>query len=155
MNSDELSSIEKKTLKEAENEIHHLKPHSLYVIFGKLNLLSQVQHSIQARSAYRSAEPLISNIESRRTWLFTFTSQFEKGLSKIGDKKKEGRILEAIRKISKNPLHSSGNTQKPLTKELKGKWRYRIGKYRLIYYPDIENQVVHLLFIGARENIYD
>lgn len=86
----------------------------------------------------------------RGDWLVYFAHKFIKNLSQIGDKRKEGRILGAITEISKNPIEPRGKTVIPIGE---GKWRYRIGNYRLIYRPDIENHIVFLLLIRTRGDI--
>jgi hypothetical protein len=47
------------------------------------------------------------------------------------DRKLQGRILEALVEITKNPTEVRGDTVKPLTGDLKGFWRYRVGDYRI------------------------
>ena len=68
------------------------------------------------------------------SWSIRLSPEFTKSISKI-DKKLKGRVLEAITKVVESPTTISGNTIKPLTNDLKGFWRYRIGDYRLIYSP--------------------
>ena len=43
---------------------------------------------------------------------------------------------------------------KALQGDLKGKWRYRIGNYRLIAHIDNENVIILVLVIGHRREIY-
>lgn len=44
---------------------------------------------------------------------------------------------------------------KPLVANLKGKWRYRIGDYRLICEIHDDELVILALEIGHRKNVYD
>ncbi|MBE9127810.1 MULTISPECIES: type II toxin-antitoxin system RelE family toxin [unclassified Coleofasciculus] len=68
---------------------------------------------------------------SSSQWLIAWSDEFVKNIQNI-DRKLQGRILEAISHISAQPTVSTGDTVKPLKGELKGLWRYRIGKYRLV-----------------------
>ncbi|MHA1974867.1 MAG: type II toxin-antitoxin system RelE family toxin [Candidatus Hodarchaeales archaeon] len=93
-----------------------------------------------------------SNI-STEDWLISFSSGFRKNISSM-DKKRQGRILEVISKLSKNPMKKKGNSQIPLSGDLEGKWRVRIGDYRLIYYPEPTQKIVYMLAFGSRGQIY-
>ena len=43
---------------------------------------------------------------------------------------------------------------KALQGDLKSKWRYRVGNYRLIAHIDNENVIILVLVIGHRREIY-
>ena len=43
---------------------------------------------------------------------------------------------------------------KALTANLKGKWRYRIGDYRLLCHIEDDNLIILALTIGHRREIY-
>jgi mRNA interferase RelE/StbE len=76
----------------------------------------------------------------------------QKSLKKID--KNDSKIIMAW--INKN-LVSCENPYiqgKSLQGNLKGKWRYRIGDYRLICNIDSENIIILVLAIGHRKNIY-
>lgn len=99
--------------------------------------------------------PLFSRSEPPPTeWAIAFTPTFRKSISGI-DKKLQGRILAAITDLSKTPASPHGDTIKPLSAELKGLWRYRVGDYRLVYKPDEERRLVVLLEFAARGEIYE
>lgn len=85
-------------------------------------------------------------------WPFIIASVFRK---QVAGHAMRGRIMNAILEISRDPIREIGDTQKPLLGKLMGKWRRRIGDYRLIYEPIPDKGVVHLLDFGARGNIYD
>jgi len=89
-------------------------------------------------------------------WQFALTSNFQKDVSKL-DKKLQGHIMAAIIEICRNPQNQRGDTAKPLSGELKGNWRYRIGDYRLIYFPNSNEGIVYLLKLSPRGDpgIYD
>ena len=87
-------------------------------------------------------------------WYIGMSSNFSKAISKI-DRKLQGRILEALTDITENPTTIRGDTVKPLSGELQGCWRYRLGDYRLIYSPDQSSGDITLLAFASRGSIYD
>ncbi|MFO1207352.1 MAG: type II toxin-antitoxin system RelE/ParE family toxin [Burkholderiales bacterium] len=87
-------------------------------------------------------------------WGFALGPDFIKSIERIGDKKLQGRVLEAILKIARSPTTVVGDTVKPLTADLKGLWRYRVGSYRLVYAPDSTERRVTLLSFEARSDVY-
>lgn len=87
-------------------------------------------------------------------WYIGFSNEFVKSITKA-DRKKQGRILEAIGKISAAPIEVYGDTIKPLTGNLAGLWRCRLGDDRLIYYPDVESQKVVLISFASRGEVYE
>lgn len=60
------------------------------------------------------------------------------------------RILRAIDEILANPF--SGIR---LRGELEDRWRWRVGKYRIIYLIDETLQLVVFLDVGLRKTIYE
>ena len=97
-----------------------------------------------------SGETRDASRKSSADWLFAITSQFRKGYYQ--DKVMSARIMAAILEICRDPLTPRGDTIKPIRRNraLKGKWRYRLGDHRLIYWPDKSNHTVYLLRIGSR-----
>jgi|ERR1700686_2019810 len=87
-------------------------------------------------------------------WYIGMSSNFSKAISKI-DRKLQGRVLEALAHITESPTTIRGDTVKPLTGELQGCWRYRLGDYRLIYSPDQSSGDITLLAFASRGSIYD
>lgn len=87
-------------------------------------------------------------------WGFALGPDFIKSIERIGDKKLQGRVLDAILKIARSPTTVVGDTVKPLTADLKGLWRYRVGSYRLVYAPDSTERRVTLLSFEARGDVY-
>lgn len=59
------------------------------------------------------------------------------------------RILRAIDEIIANPFSGV-----KLRGELEGRWRWRIGKYRIIYIIDQTRKIVVFLDVGLRKTIY-
>ena len=87
-------------------------------------------------------------------FLFLFSDTFTKSIARI-DKNLQGRILEAITKIGKSPVTAVGDTIKPLTGNLKGLWRYRIGDYRLVYDPGEDGRRITLISFESRGDVYE
>lgn len=95
----------------------------------------------------------VASGDGNGAWRFKATSKFIKDMNAIV--RLFDRVIEALTVMREGPTTAHGNTVKPLTRELKGKWRYRIGDYRLVYEPDSERQVVKLLGISHRKDVYD
>jgi len=103
----------------------------------------------------RVAEPAtVFRYFRKAGWLLGMSDEFLNAVQGI-DRKLQGRVLEAMGYISTKPTEPKGDTVKPLTGEMKGLWRYRIGDYRLIYLPDEKKRTIFLLVIGPRGDIYD
>tara|TARA_B100000809_G_scaffold135066_1_gene132688 strand:+ start:161 stop:781 length:621 start_codon:yes stop_codon:yes gene_type:complete len=88
-----------------------------------------------------------------KTWGFKITKDFMNSIKKV-DKNLQGRILEAITKITLSPKTIMGDTIKPLTGDLEGYWRYRIGDYRLIYKPVEKWSEILLISFSSRGTVY-
>ena len=76
------------------------------------------------------------------------TKNFLRELKKLPENVKK-RVLTAIDELIRNPF--SGVR---LRGELKGKWRWRVGKYRVVYRIDQTSQLVIFLDVGLRKKIY-
>jgi len=59
------------------------------------------------------------------------------------------RVVEAIREILMNP-----RVGVPLIGSLKGLWRVRIGKYRVIYEIDEKEEIVVFHDVDLRKRVY-
>jgi len=78
----------------------------------------------------------------------TFSETFLKRFKKLpGNIKQHAR--RAVKDILKNPKNGI-----PLVGDLSGLWRWKIGKYRIIYEVDWENRIVFFHDIGPRKTIY-
>ncbi len=97
------------------------------------------------------AEPEKPQVAS---WYIAMPETFTKSIKGL-DKKIQGRILEALGKIVRDPLKEVGDTVKPLSRDMKGLWRYRIGGYRLIYRPEVDTNRIVLVACGARGSVYE
>jgi len=59
------------------------------------------------------------------------------------------RVRNAIKTIAEKPRQG-----KPLRLELKGKWSYRVGVYRIIYKIKKGKLVIYIITIGHRREVY-
>ncbi|GAB6943599.1 type II toxin-antitoxin system RelE family toxin [Vulcanisaeta sp. JCM 14467] len=78
-----------------------------------------------------------------------FTRKAKKTLDNLPNDVRN-RILARINELIINPI-----CEKRLKGRLERLCRMRIGDYRVVYLIDHENQVVVIIDIGKRENIYD
>lgn len=58
-------------------------------------------------------------------------------------------------KLSLKDIKEAPGIGKPLTRELIGKFSYRVGVYRIIYKVNDKEQIVHILSAGHRSTIYN
>ena len=77
-----------------------------------------------------------------------YTSDARKRIRKC-DNKVQLKIKQAVKKLAKNP-----RLGKPLRRELKGRWSYRISDYRLIYRIYEDEILILILTIGHRRDVY-
>ena len=61
-----------------------------------------------------------------------------------------GKISRVIDEIVANPFLGVR-----LRGELEGRWRWRVGKYRIIYIIDQTHHLVAFLDVGLRKTIYE
>lgn len=82
-----------------------------------------------------------------------YKSVFIRGFTKEFDrlpKNIKEQILKAIEKTVANPYSGT-----KLRGKLEGLWRWRAGKYRLIYLIDEKEKAIVFLDVGLRKSIYD
>ena len=77
------------------------------------------------------------------------TKRFRKEFNKL-DEKVRSRIKKRIAELQNNPYLGI-----PLTAQFKGKYKLRIGDYRVIYEVDFQNSKIFLVAIGPRKNVYN
>lgn len=58
-------------------------------------------------------------------------------------------IAEAFEDLKDNPFVS-----KTLTRELTGRYSYKMGVFRIIYTIHKKDNIIHILSIGHRESVY-
>jgi len=76
-----------------------------------------------------------------------FTRSFTKEFEKLPHNIKE-QIIDAFEKIVDTPYAGT-----KLRGKLEGLWRWRVGKYRVVYL--IEEKTIIFLDVGLRKSIYD
>lgn len=59
-------------------------------------------------------------------------------------------VRAAFRALSVNPHEGV-----PLVRELTGKWRYRVRRYRVVYEVDARARVLRIVAVGHRRSIYE
>lgn len=91
---------------------------------------------------------------SEPAWYVGFSTEFVKSITNL-DKNKRARLLEAIGRLATAPTTPHGDTVKPLTGDLAGLWRYRMGDDRLIYKPFAPGRKVLLISFGPRGEAYE
>lgn len=125
--------------------------------FWDFNIPPSVYYDLKsARRALEKPKPDCEVLFSLRTpdWYIGFSNEFLKSIMGV-DRKLQGRILEAISKIGDTPTTPIGDTIKPLTGDLAGLWRYRVGDNRLVYFPHRPSRRITLICFGSRGRIYE
>lgn len=126
----------------------------LYKIWSLENDENTIRES-SASYSVRKHDVSFSLSESEpMAWFLAFTDTFRKAISDV-DRKLQGRVMSAISELSENPIKMQGDTRKPLSGDLKGRWRYRLGDYRLVYEPEKAKRIVFLLDFASRGGVYD
>ena len=90
---------------------------------------------------------------SQAEWLLGLSKTFRKAVDLI-DRNMQGRVLQAIAEIVKEPQAVRGDTVKAMSGDFNGYWRYRIGDYRLVYYPDKNTRTITLYDFASRGDVY-
>jgi mRNA-degrading endonuclease RelE of RelBE toxin-antitoxin system len=86
-------------------------------------------------------------------WLTGWSKKFADAVCQT-DRKRQGRIFEAIVQLADNPVTPQGDTVKPLTEGKKGYWRLRVGDFRLIYFPDVATRRITFVACEPRGSAY-
>ena len=58
-------------------------------------------------------------------------------------------IIETLSEIQENPF-----VGKPLTRELTGKFSYKVGNYRIIYKVNRKDRIIQVITAGHRSKVY-
>jgi len=86
-------------------------------------------------------------------WQIKITNTAKKQLVKL-DRQVQSEILRYLRdRIATN--EDPRRYGAPLRRELTGRWKYRVGTYRLICEIQDEKILVLVLMVGHRSKIYD
>lgn len=99
-------------------------------------------------------QPVSETGSADTPWRFGFAKAFRKSVDSI-DRNLQGRILQAITELANSQTTNRGDTIKPLSGELRGFWRYRIGDYRLVFCLDENTRTITLHDFASRGSIYD
>lgn len=59
-------------------------------------------------------------------------------------------IKFALRALSQDP-----HCGVPLERELKGLWKYRVRRYRIVYSADTRHRLLRILAVGHRRRVYE
>jgi mRNA interferase RelE/StbE len=59
-------------------------------------------------------------------------------------------VRAALRTLSVDPRQGA-----PLARELEGKWRYRVRRYRIVYEVDLRAHVCRVVAVGHRSDVYE
>ena len=86
------------------------------------------------------------------TWFITLKPAYTASFVELS-KTRQKQATHAHAELEQDPITPRGNTVKPL-KGWDNLWRYRLGDYRLIYSVVPDKQVVQLLAIGPRGDVY-
>lgn len=86
-------------------------------------------------------------------WKIEFDVDVEKDLKKLGYPAQKKIIKYLKEKIA--PAYNPCLFGKPLTGNLSGLWRYRVGDYRIIAKIEKEIFVILVIEVGHRKNVYD
>lgn len=84
-------------------------------------------------------------------WRVTWTRTAEKYYLRM-DKEYQEKVQEAVRELEVDPL-SSKNVRR-LHGELEGLYRYRVGRFRMVFRIVGEAREVRVLAIASRGDVY-
>jgi len=154
---DDFPQEELRKIRKAESEIGKNKKYFLNEIppdfYQKMNFEPSKNLTVSEKGA--TTQTYLDKGLVRKDWYLDFTNEFRKSLTQVGDRKMRGRILESISIISKDPTKISKNNKPLRAKNFTGKWSFRIGKYRIIHQPFIEEKIIAFLLVSPRSKVYD
>ena len=87
------------------------------------------------------------------SWRIEIKPSAEKQYLKL-DKKTRVRIKEALKDLEKEEVPLFHHSVKPLTGQLKGDYRMRVGNYRLLFTPDKNELLIYVYAILPRGRAY-
>lgn len=85
-------------------------------------------------------------------WSLEFNDASAKAFRKLDGKTQRG-IKAKLQEIQ--ALQDPGVLAKPLMHDLKGRWRLRVGSYRVIFSLEKQRLVILVVDIGRRDSVYD
>lgn len=85
-------------------------------------------------------------------WALSFSADAAKTFRKL-DKKVQRDIQKKLTELQ--GLEFPGQMAKPLTHDLKNRWRLHIGVWRVIFRLENDQLVILVVDIGKRDAVYD
>lgn len=128
---------------------------------GTLDRLNQGQNALATRrpgvrpssgTLARKSDSVRESLVSRK-WSLVFSGQFRKAL-RDSSKVIQQKTQTAIQDVLIDPMTPKGHTKAPLRHDKRGKWKYRIGNYRIIYLPIIEQRELVFVDLIHRKEAY-
>ncbi len=92
-------------------------------------------------------------MSNSRVWHVEFHADAARDLRKLGGVA-ERAILRYLRERIATP-EDPRRFGKPLTADLKGLWRYRVGDFRIVAAIEDDRFVVLVVTVGHRRDVYD
>jgi mRNA interferase RelE/StbE len=88
-----------------------------------------------------------------RIWRIEFDGDAARDLRKLGAKPQRLILCYLRQRIAtaENPRRFG----RPLTGDLKGLWRYRVGDYRIVAAIEDDRFIVLIVTVGHRRDVYD
>lgn len=77
------------------------------------------------------------------------SAQARKKLKQIS-KRRQRAVLSVLEEIKEDPF-----VGKPLTRELTGRFSYRLGVFRIIYKVNKKDKVIDIVTVGHRAAVYN
>ncbi len=87
------------------------------------------------------------------SWKIEIKSSAEKYYLRLG-KQNRKRIKEALKELQNADDPFSMKKVRPLTGKLHGDYRVRIGKWRILFTPDMEKKIINVYAILPRGDTY-
>ena len=121
--------------------ISGVHPRTAVRIFAKARGFKELRQVSNYKGAHKGAGNLTK-------FAVTWSEKSEKYLSSL-DRTTVIRIIEKVEHIREDPYRFLG--------KLRGErsWKLRVGDYRVLIDIDFEKNVLHVLKVGHRKNIYD
>lgn len=129
-----------------------LEDHLFREEFKPTSLRSISRRPVSVRMAMESVR-FSPGKREQRSWTLVLTSSFKASVKRIAQDLQD-KLTMAIEELLVDPVTPRGSTILPLGNNQRGKWRYRIGPYRLIYQPLPEQHELRLLSLEHRSKAY-
>lgn len=85
-------------------------------------------------------------------WSVEFNDAAAKAFRKL-DGKTQRAIAAKLAELQ--TLKEPGDLAKPLMHDMKGRWRVRVGSYRVIFSQEKQRLVILVVDVGRRDSVYD